>query len=49
MAFTRFRVIAGDYDGTGTEWDDERGTVAMRRYGASKREADDAVTESERI
>ena len=41
--------IAGDSDGTDTEWDDERGIFAMRRYGALKNEADDAVTESQRI
>ena len=41
--------IAGDSDGTDTEWDDERGIVAMRKYGALKNEADDAVTESKRV
>ena len=41
--------IAGDSDGTDTEWDDERGIVAMRRCGALKNEADDAVTESRRV
>lgn len=41
--------IAGDSDSTDTEWDEERGIVAMRRYGALKDEADDAVVESKRI
>lgn len=41
--------VAGDSDGTDIEWDDERGVVAMRRYGALKNEADDAVVESKRI
>jgi hypothetical protein len=41
--------IAGDSDGTDTEWDDERGIVAMRRYGDLKNEADDAVTESKQV
>jgi len=41
--------IADDYDGTDTEWDDERGIIAMRKYGALKDEADDTVTESKRV
>jgi serine/arginine repetitive matrix protein 2 len=41
--------IAGDSDGTDIEWDDERGIVAMRKYGALKNEADDAVVESKRV
>ena len=41
--------IADDSDGTDMEWNDERGIVAMRRYGAFKNEADDAVMESKRI
>jgi hypothetical protein len=41
--------IAGDSDGTDAEWDDERGFVALRKCGALKNEADDAVVESKRI
>ena len=40
--------IAGDSDCTDTEWDDERGIVALRKYGALKDEADDTVVESKR-
>ena len=41
--------IADDSDGMDIEWDDERGIVAMRKYGVLKNEADDTVTESKRI
>ena len=41
--------IIDDSDGMEVEWDNERGIVAMRRYGALKNEADDAVTESKQI
>jgi len=41
--------IANDSDSADTEWDDERGIVAMRRYGDLKDEADDTVTESKRV
>ena len=41
--------IANGSDSTDTEWDDERGIVAMRRYGDLKNEADDTVTESKRV
>jgi len=41
--------IADDSDGMDIEWDNERGIVAMRRYGALKNEADDTVTESKRV
>ena len=40
---------ADDSDGVEVEWDDERGIVAMRRYGVLKNEADDTVMESKRI
>ena len=40
---------ANDSNGVEVEWDDERGIVAMRRYGVLKNEADDAVMESKRI
>ena len=41
--------VADDSDGTDTEWNDERGIIAMRRYGALKNEVDDAVEESKRV
>jgi serine/arginine repetitive matrix protein 2 len=41
--------IANDSDGTDAEWDEERGIVAMRKYGALKDEADDTVIESKRV
>ena len=41
--------IASDFDGTDTEWDEDRGIVALRKYGLLKDEADDTVTESKRI
>lgn len=41
--------IAGNFDSTDAEWDDERGIVTMRRYGALKNEAADTVTESRQI
>ena len=41
--------IADDSDGVEVEWDDERGIVAMRRYGVLKNKADDTVMESKRI
>ena len=41
--------IVNDSDSTDTEWDEERGIIAMRRYGALKDEADDAVTESKQV
>lgn len=41
--------IADDYDDTDTEWDDERGIIAIRKCGALKNEADDAVMESKRV
>lgn len=41
--------IAGESDGTDTEWDEERGILAMRKFGALRDEADDAVVESKRI
>ena len=41
--------IADDSDSTDTEWKDEHGIIAMRRYGALKNEVDDAVMESKRV
>ena len=41
--------IVCESDGKDTEWDDERGIAAIRRYGALKDEADDTVVESKRI
>ena len=41
--------IADGIDCMEIGWDDERGIIAMRRYGALKNEADDAVEESKRI
>jgi serine/arginine repetitive matrix protein 2 len=41
--------IVGDSDSADTEWDDERGILAMRKCGALKDEADDTVMESQRV
>ena len=41
--------IADDSNGMDIEWDDERGIVAMRRYGILKNEVDGAVMESKRV
>ena len=38
--------IVNDSDSMEVEWDDQRGIVAMRRYGVLGNEADDAVMES---
>jgi serine/arginine repetitive matrix protein 2 len=41
--------IVDHTDPTDTEWDDDRGIIAMRRYHALKDEAHDTVKESKRI
>ncbi|KAJ7885734.1 hypothetical protein B0H14DRAFT_3856817, partial [Mycena olivaceomarginata] len=38
-----------DMSADGVDWDDERGIVALRKYYALRREAEDTVTESKRL
>jgi hypothetical protein len=41
--------VVEDKDETDTEWDDDRGIIAMRRYYALKDEAHETVQESRKI